>query len=178
MAGLSRTVALVGMMGAGKTSVGRRLAARLDVPFRDSDEEIEAAAGCTISEIFERFGEDEFRNGERRVILRLLREQPHVLATGGGALTDPATRAEIAAHTVSVWLRAPLALLLSRVERRNTRPLLRQGDVAEKLGRLLAEREPIYARADVIVDADDGPHSAVVERIFAALSEKGVVDRS
>jgi len=178
MAGLRRTVALVGMMGAGKSSVGRRLAARLNVPFRDADEEIEAAAGCSIAEIFERFGEAEFRNGERRVILRLLKESPHVLATGGGALTDPVTRDEIAASTVSVWLRAPLALLLSRVERRGTRPLLRQGNVAEKLERLLAEREPLYAQADIVVDAEDRPHSAIVERIAAALAGKGVLDAS
>ena len=128
MGRLTRTVALVGMMGAGKSSVGRRLASRLDVPFRDADSEIEAAAGCSISDIFERFGEAAFREGERKVIARLLLEPPHILATGGGAFIEETTREQIKANTVSVWLRAPVELLLNRVVRRDTRPLLRGDD--------------------------------------------------
>jgi shikimate kinase len=177
MVQLKRTVALIGMMGAGKSSVGRRLAAKLAVPFRDADSEIEAAAGCTITEIFERFGEQDFRDGERRVIARLLGEPPHVLATGGGAFIDPRTRAEIKAHAVSIWLRASVELLASRVQRRETRPLLRQGDPKEILTRLLAEREPIYAEADIQLDSEEGPHAAVVERIIAALGERGLLEQ-
>jgi shikimate kinase len=161
------------MMGAGKSSVGRRLANRLDAPFHDADVEIETAAGCTISEIFARFGEAEFREGERRVIQRLLGQPPHVLATGGGAILDAATRARIAENAVSVWLRAPVELLLSRVERRDTRPLLRGGNAREKLERLLVEREPLYAQADIVIDAAEGPHWRTVEGIVAALGEKG-----
>jgi shikimate kinase len=173
---LKRTVALVGMMGAGKSSVGRRLAARLGVTFRDADSEIEAAAGCTISEIFERFGEAEFRDGERRVIARLLSEPAHVLATGGGAFIDPGTRAKIRAEAFSIWLRAPIDLLLARVQRRETRPLLRQGDPREILERLLAERAPIYAEADLALDSEEGPHAGAVERIIAALEARGLLE--
>lgn len=178
MVQLKRTVALVGMMGAGKSSVGRRLATRLGVPFRDADSEIEAAAGCTVAEIFERFGEQEFRDGERRVIARLLGQPPHVLATGGGAFIDPRTRAEIKAHAVSIWLRASIELLASRVQRRETRPLLKQGDPKEILTRLLAQREPIYAEADIQLDSEEGPHAAVVERIIAALGERGLLEQT
>jgi shikimate kinase len=173
---LKRTIALVGMMGAGKSSVGRRLATRLGVPFRDADSEIEAAAGCTISEIFERFGEAEFRKGERRVIGRLLAEPPHVLATGGGAFITDETRAEIKVQGFSVWLKAPLDLLVSRVQRRETRPLLKDGDPREILLRLLAEREPIYALADMALDSEEGPHAVVVDRIVAALEARGLLE--
>jgi shikimate kinase len=176
MAALKRTVALIGMMGAGKSSIGRRLAGRLGAPFHDADSEIEAAAGCTINEIFARLGEAEFRNGERRVILRLLDQPPHVLATGGGAILDATTRARIAQNAVSVWLRAPLDLLLARVRRRDTRPLLKSGNAREKLERILAEREPFYAQANVVIDAANGPHAVAVERILTALAEMGVLD--
>ena len=169
---LKRTVALVGMMGAGKSSVGRKLATRLRVPFCDADVEIETAAGCSIAEIFDRFGEAEFREGERRVILRVLREPPHVLATGGGALMDPITRAQIAEDAVSVWLRASVDLLLARLARRDSRPLLRHGNPRETISRLLAEREPLYAQSDLIVDTESGPHANTVERIVDALREK------
>ena len=172
MSRLKRTIALVGMMGAGKSSVGRRLAATLGVRFRDADAEIELAAGCSISEIFARFGEAGFRDGERRVIARLLRESPHVLATGGGAFIDETTRAEIAASAISIWLRAPIDLLVSRVTKRETRPLLRDGDPREIMQRILNEREPIYAQADLIVDTDDGPHQSAVERILSALQSR------
>ncbi len=175
---LKRTVALIGMMGAGKSSVGRRLAAKLGVPFRDADSEIEAAAGCTIAEIFERFGEQDFRDGERRVIARLLGEPPHVLATGGGAFVDPRTRTEIKDKAVSIWLRASIELLANRVQRRETRPLLKQGDPREILTRLLTQREPIYAEADIQLDSEEGPHATVVERIIAVLGERGLLEQT
>lgn len=176
MGRLSRTVALVGMMGAGKSSIGRRLASKIDVPFRDADTEIEQAAGCSIAEIFERFGEAEFRDGERRVILRLLKESPHVLATGGGALLSAETRAQIGKQAYSIWLRAPVELLLARTERRDTRPLLRNGSPRETLERLLREREPLYVQANFTVDAEEGPHHAIVERIVKVLRSEGVLE--
>ncbi len=177
MSRLRRTVALVGMMGAGKSSVGRRLAAKLGCEFRDADAEIEIAAGCSISEIFDRFGEDAFRDGERKVITRLLNEAPHVLATGGGAFIDDATRERIKTLSVSVWLRASVDLLVARVSRRDTRPLLRNGDPREILERMLREREPIYAEADLSVDSEDGPHNAAVERILAVLEARELLER-
>ena len=172
MAHLNRTIALVGMMGAGKTSLGKRLAARLEVEFRDADSEIEKAAGCTIPEIFARFGEPEFRDGERRVIARLLEEAPHVLATGGGAFMDAQTRAHMQAAAFSIWIKVPLPLLLARVKRRETRPLLKHGDLEETMARLLAEREPFYAQADMTLESQDEPHGAAIERILAALDER------
>lgn len=176
MYALKRTVALVGMMGAGKSSVGRRLAHKLGVPFRDADSEIEAAAGCTVSEIFERFGEAAFRDGERRVIARLLSDPPHVLATGGGAFVDPETRTKIKEQAFSIWMRAPVELLVARVQRRDSRPLLRNGDPREILEKLLAQREPFYSQADLTLDSEDGPHSASVERIVAALEDRGLLE--
>jgi shikimate kinase len=172
---LNRTVTLVGMMGAGKSSIGRRLATRLDVPFRDADTEIETAAGCTISEIFDRFGEAAFRDGERRVIARLLTEAPHVLATGGGAFVDPQTREAIRETSLSIWIKAPLDILVQRVKRRDTRPLLRHGDPRETLERLLKEREPTYAEADLTIESEDGPHAVAVDRVIAVLKERGAL---
>ncbi len=160
-------------MGAGKTSVGKRLAARLNQPFKDADCEIISAAGCSISEIFSRYGEPAFRDGERKVISRLLGEGPLVLATGGGAFSDPVTRADVKARGVSVWIKAPVDILLTRVSRRDNRPLLKQGDPREILERLLAEREPFYAQADLHVDSAEGPHGVVVENIVSALKELG-----
>jgi len=173
---LNRTVALVGMMGAGKTSIGRRLAARLAVPFRDADHEIEAAAGFTVAEIFERFGEPHFREGERKVIARLLDEPPHVLATGGGAIMDNVTRAAMARAAFTIWLKAPVGLLLSRVRKRDTRPLLKDGDMRATMEQLLAIREPVYATADMILESADEPHGAAVDRIIAALRERGLYE--
>ena len=170
---LARTVALVGMMGAGKSSIGRRLATRLNVPFKDADSEIESAAGCTISEIFERYGEPAFRDGERKVIARLLSEPPHVMATGGGAFMDPDTRAKLKQNAVTIWLRVPVDVLLARTQRRDTRPLLRTGDPRETLERLLAERTPIYQEADYTLDSEDGPHAATVDKIVSLLTECG-----
>ena len=166
---LRKTVVLVGMMGAGKTSFGRRLAATLGVPFKDADLEIEASAGCTINEIFERFGEGAFRDGERKVLNRLLTEAPHILATGGGAFMDAGTRARIKEHAVSIWLKADIELLLDRVGRKDTRPLLRTSDPRAKLVSLLKEREPTYSEADITVISDDGPQDTIVKRILVAL---------
>ncbi len=165
------TIVLVGLMGAGKSSVGRCLAASLGRPFVDADAEIEAEAGQTISEIFASHGEAYFRRLERRVIGRLLAERGQVLATGGGAFMDPETRALIAAGAVSVWLRAEIDILLERVMRRDNRPLLKQGDPRDILSRLIEERYPVYAEADITVDSTDGPHTVVVEDIIRALEE-------
>jgi shikimate kinase len=157
-------------MGAGKSSIGRRLAQRLGLEFLDADTEIERAAGCTIEEIFARFGEPAFRDGERRVILRLLEERaPIVLATGGGAFMDAETRAAIRNHAIAVWLRAELDVLLRRVARRSNRPLLKQGDPREVLERLMALRHPVYAEADLVVESDESPAETTVDRVIAAL---------
>jgi shikimate kinase len=173
---LNRTVALVGMMGAGKTSIGRRLAARLDVPFRDADHEIEAAAGLTVAEIFARFGEPYFRDGERRVIARLLSDGPHVLATGGGAFMDESTRAAMRLSAFTIWLKAPVEVLLARVKKRDSRPLLKDGNMRETLEKLLAAREPVYAQADLVVECADGPHGAMVDRITAELLTRKICE--
>ena len=165
----SRVIALVGMMGSGKTSIGRRLAARLGLRFVDSDGEIEAAAGMTITEIFDRHGEPYFREGERRVIARLLAEGPCVLATGGGAFMDVRTRGAIAESGISIWLRADPATLLHRISRRSNRPLMRTADPAAQVERLLAAREPIYASADLTIDSSDRPHEEVVGALVASL---------
>ena len=165
-----RTIVLVGLMGAGKSSIGRRLAQRLTLPFIDADKEIEAAAGCTIEEIFERLGEQAFRDGERRVILRLLDDPPHVLATGGGAFMDPLIRERIKARAVSVWLHADLELLVRRVSRRNNRPLLKAGNPRDVLASLMERRYPVYAEADIRVDSADGPPEQTVQRVADALA--------
>jgi len=164
-----RSVVLVGLMGAGKTSIGRRLAARLGLPFVDADHEIEAAAGSTISELFERYGERAFREGERRVVQRVLAAEPVVLATGGGAFMDPDTRQTIRAQAVSIWLRCPLETLVHRVSARNNRPLLAGGNSAEILSRLIEARHPFYAEADVIVDCSDESADITTGHVLAAL---------
>lgn len=166
-----RTIVLIGMMGAGKSTIGRRLAARLGLRFVDADSEIEAAAGCTIPDIFERHGEAAFRDGERRVIARLLTQPVHVLATGGGAFNDASTRDEIRRRGVSVWLRAEVDLLHRRVARRNNRPLLQGGDLRRTLERLVAERYPVYAGADIVVDSEDGPPERTVDLVMDALND-------
>jgi shikimate kinase len=166
-----RSVVLVGMMGVGKSSVGRRLAARLSIPFVDADTEIEAAAKMTIPEIFARHGEPYFRSGEARVIARLLESGPQVLATGGGAFMNADTRALIGQKGVSVWLHADLDVLLRRTsKRRSDRPLLQTDDPSETLRALLAEREPIYALADLTVQSRDVPHEAIVADVMTALA--------
>ncbi len=165
---LPRTIVLVGLMGAGKSCVGRRAAARLGVPFVDADAEFETASGCTISEFFARFGEPAFREGERKVIARLLDGAPCVLATGGGAFCDAETRARIKADGLSVWLRADLDLLVKRTAGRDHRPLLKQGDPRQILARLMDTRYPLYAQADITVDTTDDPPDITV----AALLDK------
>jgi shikimate kinase len=169
-----RPIVLVGLMGAGKSTIGRRLAAALKLPFHDADAEIETAAGCSISDFFERYGEPAFREGERRVIARLLSGPRHVLATGGGAFMDPTTRTLIKKMGFSVWLRADIGLLMERVSKRPTRPLLKNSDPRGTMERLMAERYPIYAEADLTVDSNGGPHDAIVQRILAHLAELGV----
>ena len=164
-----RSIVLVGMMGAGKTSVGKRLAARLGLPFVDADAEIEAGARMTISEIFEKFGEPYFRDGERRVIARLLEEGPSVLSTGGGAFMNELTRARIAERGVSIWLKPDFEVLLRRVRKRSNRPLLQTADPEATMRRLLEERSPTYALADITIDSHDGPHEIVVEQILGEL---------
>jgi shikimate kinase len=166
---LPRTVALVGLMGAGKSAIGRRLAQRLRLPFVDADDEIERAAGCSIAEFFERFGETEFRNGERRVISRLLESPPHVLSTGGGAYIDAATRALMREKALTVWLRADLDVLFDRVKKRAHRPLLRQGDPRETLRRLMEQRYPIYAESDLVVESTAQPADRTTEQVIEAL---------
>jgi shikimate kinase len=166
---LSRTVALVGLMGAGKTAIGKRLAARLGLPFVDADDEIERAAGCTVAEFFERYGETEFRAGERRVIARLLEEPPHILSTGGGAYMDPDTRALLKAQAITVWLRAELDVLFDRVKKRAHRPLLRTCDPRDILARLMAQRYPIYAEADLVVDSTAQPTEITTDQVIEAL---------
>ena len=168
---LHRPLVLVGLMGAGKTTVGRRLAKRLGVPFMDADEEIEKAAGMSVSDYFAQYGEPAFREGERRVIARLLGEaQPCVLATGGGAFMDAETRAVIAQTATSVWLRAGLDLLVKRTSKRNTRPLLRNGNPREILQKLIDERYPVYGEANIVIDSVDGPHDKVVDDVVQAVS--------
>ena len=167
-----RTLVLVGLMGAGKSCIGRRLAQRLGLPFVDADSEIEAAAGCSIEEIFQRHGEAYFRDGERRVIQRLLEQPVMVLATGGGAFMDPRTREAIAERGLSIWLKAELGLLVKRTARKANRPLLKRGDPREILARLIEQRHPVYAQADITVVSDDGPPDAAVDRILAALEAR------
>lgn len=169
---LRRTVALVGLMGVGKTSVGRKLAYALGLPFRDADEEIETAAGRTVSEIFAEYGEARFRDGERRVIARLLDDPPHILATGGGAFMNPETRALLAEKATTIWLKAEVDTLVRRVSRKDTRPLLKDRDPKAVLEALAAERHPIYALADIHVDSGEVPHQYTVDAIIAELKAR------
>ncbi|MCW5713480.1 MAG: shikimate kinase [Bauldia sp.] len=164
-----RPIVLVGMMGAGKSSIGKRLATRLGLPFCDADIEIEKAANQTIPEIFEQHGEPYFRAGERRVILRLVTEGARVIATGGGAYMDAETRAAIAGAGVAIWLNADLDVLLARVRRRSNRPLLKNGDPEETLRRLLAERNPVYAEAPIHVKSREVSHETVIDEVLGAL---------
>lgn len=166
-----RTIALVGLMGVGKSSVGRRLANALGLPFRDADAEVEAAAGRSIPEIFAEMGEPAFRDGERRVIGRLLEGPPHVLATGGGAFMNPETRALIKEHAISVWLKADLDILARRVGRKDSRPLLTGKDPMEVLKAQAETRYPIYAEADIVVETGDTAHHVTVGQVIKAMSE-------
>jgi shikimate kinase len=165
-----RSIVLVGLMGCGKTSVGRRLAARLGLPFIDADEEIEKAAAMTITEIFADHGEALFRDGERRVIARLLAAGPQVLATGGGAFMNPETRANIKRDGIAIWLRAELPVLMRRVLKRDTRPLLQTGDPEAVMRKLMEARYPVYEEADIVIESRDVPHETIVTEIVAALA--------
>lgn len=167
---LPRPVVLIGLMGAGKSCIGRRLAARLHIGFVDADTEIEAAAGCSVSEIFSRYGETAFRDCERKVMARLLDGPARVLAAGGGAFIAPATRALIRERAISVWLRAGLDLLVKRTAGRDHRPLLKQGNPREILERLMIQRYPVYAEADVVVDSLDELPEHTVDTVIAALT--------
>ncbi len=164
-----RTIALVGLMGVGKSSLGRRLAQVLDLPFRDADEEIEKAAGRTVPEIFAERGETEFRDGERRVIARLLEEPPHVLATGGGAFVQPETRALLKAKALTVWLKADVETLARRVGRKDGRPLLAGKDPVQVLSDMANIRYPAYAEAEIHVETGESAHAAAVQAVLDAL---------
>lgn len=164
-----RTIALVGLMGAGKTTVGRRLAAALHMPFTDADAEIVKAAGRSIEEIFAEHGECAFRRGERQVIARLLDGPAHVLATGGGAFMNAETRALMKSRAISIWLKAPLDVLMKRVQKRDTRPLLKEDDPRAVMQRLMDDRYPIYAQADITIESAPGPHHVAVDAIIEAL---------
>jgi shikimate kinase/3-dehydroquinate synthase len=163
------SIVLVGLMGAGKTSIGRRIAVQLGLPFRDADREIERAAGCTIADLFERFDEREFRDGERRVIRRLLSANPLVLATGGGAFMDGETRATVRRAAISVWLRCRLPVLLRRIANRTHRPLLQDQDHEAVLRQMMAARHPVYAEADIVVDCGDDSQDATATQVLKAL---------
>lgn len=167
---LVKPLVLVGLMGAGKSCVGRRLAQCLGVPFLDSDIEFEKAANCTIAEYFARHGEPAFREGERKVIARLLEGEPCILATGGGAFCDPLTRERIKELAVSVWLRADLDLLVKRTAHRDHRPLLKTGDPRQILAGLIETRHPLYAEADIIVDTTDEPPEVTVTKVVRDLA--------
>jgi shikimate kinase len=171
-----RTIALVGLMGVGKSSVGRRLANALDLPFRDADAEVETAAGRSVSDIFTDLGEAAFREGERRVIARLLEQPPHVLATGGGAFMTPDTRALIRSKAISVWLKADLEVLARRLARKDSRPLLAGKDPLEVLRAQAEARYPAYGEADLIVETGDAAHHVTVEQLIRALSEHLAAD--
>ncbi len=173
-----RSLVLVGMMGAGKSSVGRKLAARLVLPFADADTEIEAAAGMTIPEIFQIRGEPEFRSGEARVIARLLDSGPQVLATGGGAYMNAETRKLIGEKGVSIWLRAEFDVLMRRIRRRTDRPLLHTADPDATLRRLIDERYPVYALAELTIESRDVSHDVIVEEVIAALADYFSISRS
>ncbi|MEQ1716230.1 MAG: shikimate kinase [Hyphomicrobium sp.] len=164
-----RSVVLVGLMGCGKSSIGKRLAIKLSLPFIDADEEIESVAAKSISEIFADHGEDFFRDRERKVIARLLTQGPQVLATGGGAFMHPETRAAIRANAVSIWLRAELPVLMRRVAKRDTRPLLKTGNPESTMRKLIETRYPIYAEADITIESREEPHDTIVAEVIERL---------
>lgn len=167
--GDTKSLVLIGLMGAGKSSIGRRLAERLEMPFKDADSEIEAAAGCTVAEFFEAYGEAEFRDGERRVIQRLLEGDQIVLATGGGAFMNEETRGTIRDKAITIWMKADLDVLVRRTSRRKTRPLLLSGNPEDILRRLMTERHPVYEKADVIIESRDVLHDVAVDAVVEGL---------
>ena len=166
---LAKTIVLIGLMGAGKSSIGRRLAKRFAMKFADADDEVAKAAGCSIEDIFETYGEAAFRDGERKVIFRLLDGEPRVLATGGGAFMDPLTRARITERGISIWLRADLDILVRRTHRRGGRPLLKNTDQRATLAALIDERYGVYAEADIVVDTSDESAEKTTERVLKAI---------
>lgn len=168
---LDRPIVLVGLMGAGKSTVGRRLARRLNLPFVDSDIEIEEAAGTSTADLFERYGEHDFRDGERRLVARLVDGTVRVIATGGGAFIDPRTRQLLNERAITVWLDAPVEVLAERTARRDTRPLLREGNRAAKLASLAEQRGPMYSEAHIHIRSGKGSHDKVVDAIIEALKE-------
>lgn len=168
---INRSIVLVGLMGAGKSSIGRRLSVALGLAFVDADHEIEKAAGCSVEDYFDQYGEAAFRDGERKVMKRLLAGEPQIIATGGGAFMDEQTRAEIMRTGISVWLRADLDVILRRCMRRQNRPLLKQGDPKAILQELMNDRHPVYELADIVIDSGDGPHELVVDGVIAALQD-------
>jgi len=170
--GVDSTIILVGLMGVGKTTVGRRLAKQLGMDFVDSDYEIEQAADMTVGEIFEKYGEEDFRSGERRVIARLLEGPPQIVATGGGAFINTETRALIKSKGISIWLDAEVNILVERTGRRDTRPLLKDGDPKEILSRLSKERSPLYSEADLKIVSSEGSHDQVVHAIIDELKKR------
>jgi shikimate kinase len=165
------TIVLVGLMGCGKTSIGKRLAKKLEIPFHDSDHAVEESAGCPIKDIFDIYGEEAFRSGEQRVIARLLEQPTHILATGGGSFMNPPTRDLIKEKSISVWLNADLNTLAARVSRRNDRPLLEGNNQREVLEALIAERYPIYETADIHVPTMDEPTNCTVDRVIQAMTD-------
>ena len=171
----ARSIVLVGMPGCGKSAIGRRLAPRLDLPFVDADEEIEKAAGKTIKEIFADHGEAYFREGERKVIARLLGSGPQVLATGGGALMNESTRDTIRKSGISIWVKADLPVLVRRVSKRSNRPLFEGRDAETVMRELMAQRYPIFATADLTVESRDVPHEVIVDEIIAALAASPIL---
>ena len=166
---IPKTIVLVGLMGAGKTCIGRRLAKRLGLPFVDADDEIEKSAGCSIPDVFDLYGEAEFREGERRVITRLLNQPVHVLATGGGAFIDKHTRRRVKNMALSIWIRADIELLISRTKRRDNRPLLRDTNHREKLEQLIEQRYPSYEEADIVVESGHESPDVTVTKVIDAL---------
>lgn len=166
-----RSIVMVGLMGCGKSAIGKRLAAKLALPFVDADEEIERVAGMTITDIFAKYGEPHFRDRETKVIGRLLAQGPHVLATGGGAFMSAETRAAVKERGLSIWLKAELPVLMRRVGKRNTRPLLRTDDPEAVMRRLMSERYPVYSQADITVESRDVSHDVIVDEIIDVLAE-------
>jgi len=173
-----RSIVLVGLMGCGKSSIGKRLAAKLGLPFIDADEEIEKVAAKTISEIFAEYGEEFFRDRERKVISRLLSEGPQVLATGGGAFMHSETRSAISENAISVWLRAELPVLMRRVAKRDTRPLLKTPNPEATMRALIEARYPVYAEADITVESKDEPHEVIMCELLQRLSERLALERA
>ena len=173
---LRQTVVLVGLMGAGKTQVGRRLGARLNAPFYDSDQEVEAAAGMSVSDIFSVHGEAAFRDAERKVIKRLITGSPCVVATGGGAYMNAETRTHVATHARSIWLRATLEVLHARTSRSKRRPLLVGTNAEQILADLMEKRYPIYAEAEIVLDSDENSADRTALRVIESLIDKGIVD--